>query len=450
MCDTSKLGSVVAPARLIATRVLHRVAHDDAWAAPTLDAELQRASVSRADAALATQIVYGALRAAPNLEAHLARHAQRPIKVDDWTRAVLIGAVYQLLHLERVPSHAVVNDAVELVRMKRGKRLAGFANAILRKVAADRPEVPEPPTSVAVPSWLQDALRSSIGAERTEDLLRVGQAIPSIDLRVRGDQDRDALAEAILAAQPNALVSHTALSPHGLRVSGAGDPRSLPGYEAGAFAVQEEGAQLIGLLLGARPGERVLDACAGRGGKTAQLVEAVGGSGRVVAADLHQHRLDQISAELTRLGLDPAGLETACVDWTVGKGAIRGRFDRVLVDAPCTGLGTLRRRPEILLRSRPEDAARMGETQRRVLENAAALVRPGGTLLYAVCSPLDDEGPAVVETADLSGFHLRAGSASGLKSLDFGSSGRLALGPWVQGAGPWADAYQIYMWVNVV
>jgi 16S rRNA (cytosine967-C5)-methyltransferase len=300
--------------------VLHRVAHDDAWAAPTLDAELQRASVSRADAALATQIVYGALRAVPNLEAHLARHAQRPINVDDWTRAVLIGAVYQLLHLERVPSHAVVNDAVELVRMKRGKRLAGFANAILRKVAADRPEVPEPPKSVAVASWLQDALRSSIGAERTEDLLRVGQALPSIDLRVRGDQDRDALAEAILAAQPNALVSHTALSPHGLRVSGAGDPRSLPGYEAGAFAVQEEGAQLIGLLLGAGPGERVLDACAGRGGKTAQLVEAVGGSGRVVAADLHQHRLDQISAELTRLGLDPAGLETACVDWTVGKG----------------------------------------------------------------------------------------------------------------------------------
>jgi 16S rRNA (cytosine967-C5)-methyltransferase len=138
------------------------------------------------------------------------------------------------------------------------------------------------------------------------------------------------------------------------------------------------------------------------------------------------------------------------VDWTVGQGAVRGEFDRVLVDAPCTGLGTLRRRPEILLRSGPKDAALMGETQRVVLENAASLVRPGGALLYAVCSPLQDEGPGVVAKADLPGFELQVGCASRLKSLHFGSGGRLDVGPWVPGAGPWADAYQIYMWVSVV
>lgn len=440
---------MVAPAREIATRVLHRVAHDDAWATPTLDAELRRSSISRLDAALATQIVYGALRVGPDLVALLARHARRPIKVDDWTHAALIGAAYQLLHLERVPSHAVVNDAVELVRMKRGKRVAGFANAILRKVAAERPEVPEPPSSVAIHPWLRDALRSSIGSKRVEDLLRVGREPPSIDLRVRADVERDAVAESIGAAQPDAVVSPTMLSPYGLRISGAGDPRALPGYEEGAFAVQEEGAQLVGLLLEAQPGERVLDACAGRGGKTAQLVEAVGASGSVVATDLHEHRLEQISAELVRLRLDPARLEVACVDWTVGKGTVQGEFDRVLVDAPCTGLGTLRRRPEILLRAGHDDAARMGETQRRVLETAASLVRPGGTLLYAVCSPLSDEGSGVMEHADLPGFDLQAGRASHLKSLYFGSDGGLDVGPWVPGAGTWADAYQVYMWVNV-
>ncbi len=429
--------------------MLHRVWHDDAWAAPTLDAELRRGSVSRADAALATQIVYGSLRAVPDLEAVLARHATRPIKVDDWTHAAMIGAVYQLLHLERVPSHAVVNDTVELVRAKRGKRVAGFTNAILRKVAAERPELPQLPSSVAVPRWLRDALRSSIGVAQTDDLLKLGTEPPTIDLRARADIDRNALAESILAAQPRASVSHAALSPHGLRVSGAADPRALPGYEEGAFAVQEEGAQLIGLLLGAQPGERVLDACAGRGGKTAQLLEAVGDSGTVVATDLHEHRLQQIAAEAQRLQLDPARLETACVDWTVGKGAVRGEFDRVLVDAPCTGLGTLRRRPEILLRASPKDAARMGETQRRVVENAAALVRPGGILLYAVCSPLEEEGPGVIEAADLPGLALQVGRASAVHSLYFGSDGGLDLGPWVQGAGPWADAYRIYVWVNV-
>ena len=333
--------------------------------------------------------------------------------------------------------------------MKRGKRVAGFANAVLRKVAAERLEVPQPPSSVAVPPWLRDALESSIGAEHTEDLLRVGGEPPSIDMRVRTDIDRDDLAESILAARPDAVVSRTELSARGLRVSGAGDLRALPGYDQGAFAAQEEGAQLVGSLLAAQPGERVLDACAGRGGKTAQLLEAVGESGSVVATDLHEHRLEQIPAELARLRLDPTRLETACVDWTVGKGAVRGDFDRVLVDAPCTGLGTLRRRPEILLRCGPEDGARMGEIQRRALEQVASLVRPGGTLLYAVCSPLNEEGALVADSVDLPGFDLEAGCASQVKSLHFESGGHLGLGPWVQGAGPWADAYQVYMWVNV-
>ena len=334
--------------------------------------------------------------------------------------------------------------------MKRGKRVAGFANAVLRKVAADRPEVPHPPSSVVVPSWLRDALQSSIGAKHTEDLLRVGGEPPSIDLRVRTDIDRDDLAKSIVAAQPDALVSHTELSAHGLRVSGAGDLRALPGYEEGAFAVQEEGAQLIGSLLGAQPGERVLDACAGRGGKTAQLLEAVGESGSVVATDLHEHRLEQIPGELTRLRLDRTPLEAACVDWTVGPGAVPEATSIVCSwDAPCTGLGTLRRRPEILLRAGPEDGARMGEIQRRALEQVASLVRPGGTLLYAVCSPLNDEGAMVAGSVDLPRFELQAGRTSHLKSLHFGSDGRLGIGPWVQGAGPWADAYQVYMWVNV-
>lgn len=440
---------MVAPARLIATRVLQRVARDDAWATPTLDAELRRSSVNRADAALATQIVYGSLRTAPDLEVAIGRHLQRALKVDAWTRAVLIGATYQLLYLERVPAHAVVDDAVELVRMKRGKRLAGFTNAVLRKVAADRPETPKPPSSLAVPAWLRESLCSSIGSEHSADLLRVGQEPPSIDLRVRADLDRELVADSILAAQPDASVSLTLLSPQGLRVRGAGDPRALPGYREGAFAAQEEGAQLIGLLLGVRPGERVLDACAGRGGKTAQLVEAVTESGSVVATDLHEHRLEQIPAELERLRLKPTLLQTEAVDWTVGKGPVRGQFDRVLVDAPCTGLGTVRRRPEILLRTGPKNAAQMAETQRRLLETVAPLVRAGGVLLYAVCSPLNEEGSEVAKRAELPGFELQVGRASRLKSFYFGSSGRLDLGPWVEGAGPWADAYQVYVWVNV-
>jgi 16S rRNA (cytosine967-C5)-methyltransferase len=447
--ERSKLARVVAPARQIATHVLYRVLHDEAWASPTLDAELQRGAFSRADAALATQIVYGTLRVVPELEAAMRRHARRPIKVDDWVRAVLLGGAFQLLHLQRVPPHAIVHDAVQLATDKRGKRVAGFVNAILRKMALERPADAEPPDAVSVSPWLRDALVDSIGAEHANGLLRVDLESPSIDLRVRADADREALGHAILEAQPHASVTPTRLSPFGLRVSGAGDPRELPGYAQGVFAVQEEGAQLIGLLLDAQPGERVLDVCAGRGGKTAQLAEAVGEGGRVVATDLHEHRLEQIAGELARLRMKPESLETACVDWTLGPGGLEAGFDRVLVDAPCTGLGTLRRRPEILLRASPGDAAQMGETQLRILHNAAPMVRRGGSLLYAVCSPLSEEGNEVARQAQLPGFERVEEPCSALKSLCFGSSGELSLGPWVPGAGPWADAYQVYMWVNV-
>lgn len=440
---------MVAPARQIATRVLHRVEHDDAWATPTLDAELRRSSLSRPDAALATQIVYGALRVLPALDAAIQQQAKRPVRVDAWTHAALTGGAFQLLYLARVPSHAVVNDAVDLIREKRGKRMAGFANAILRKIAETRPANPQPPASLVIPAWLDQALRESIGAERTKGLLKLDADATSIDLRIHADVDRDEVAASIKAARPGASVARTALSPRGLRVSGGGDLRDLDAYARGDFAVQDEGAQVIGMMLGALPGERVLDACAGRGGKTAQLVEAVGPTGQVVATDLHEHRLLQISDELDRLGLDGSSLEHACVDWTIGPGKVAGAFDRVLVDAPCTGLGTLRRRPEILLRIGPDDAARMGENQRLILEHAASLVRPGGTLLYAVCSPLREEGSQVIDRANLPGFERSRALPFVLKSLPFGSSAPSDFGPWVAGSGPWADAYQMSVWVNV-
>lgn len=429
--------------------MLYRVVHDEAWAAPALDAELQRASPSRQDAALATTIVYGTLRSVPELEAALKRHANKPLKVDDWSRAALLGGAFQLLHLGRVPAHAIVNDTVQLVRAKRGGRVAGFANALLRKLSLERADRPAPPTRMCLPGWLKDALVASLGADRAQGLLEIDDGGPSIDLRIRKDLDRDAVAEAIERARPEASVSRTALSPLGLRIRGAGDPRRLPGYEEGAFAVQEEGAQLVGLLLDAQPGDRVLDACAGRGGKTAQLVEAAGCDGGVVATDLHEHRLEQVEHELARLRLSANRVQTACVDWTRGRGAVRGLVDRALVDAPCTGLGTLRRRPEIVLRSTPSDAARMGEIQRSMLRNVSALVRPGGVLVYAVCSPLSEEGLDVAHGVDLRGFELQRDRPSILKSLGFGSDGGLALGPWIDGAGSWADAYQLFMWVHV-
>jgi 16S rRNA (cytosine967-C5)-methyltransferase len=177
-------------------------------------------------------------------------------------------------------------------------------------------------------------------------------------------------------------------------VRGEGDPRQKPGFAEGLFSVQEEGAQVVALALGARAGEKVLDACAGRGQKASLLAERVG-SGTLVASDLYPEKLEALAEELARLRLVP--VETRAIDWSAGQGGLGADFDRVLVDAPCSGTGTLRRRPEILRRLKPEDPRRLAELAESILRSAASRARPGGTVLFAVCSVLREEGEDVVE-----------------------------------------------------
>ena len=183
--------------------------------------------------------------------------------------------------------------------------------------------------------------------------------------------------------------------PGAYRFMAGGDPRRLAGFQEGAFLVQELGAQLVAHALGALPGERVLDVCAGRGQKTMLLAEQVGSAGHVMATDLHQHKVQALAEEAERLKV---AVETRAWDWTnPPPESFHGAFDRVVVDAPCSGVGTLRRRPEIARRLVAEDPARLGELQRILLLNASQAVRSGGVLLFATCSVFNEEAEQVVE-----------------------------------------------------
>jgi 16S rRNA (cytosine967-C5)-methyltransferase len=416
--------------RAIATRVLHRVAADAAWASPALDAEIERSRAGERDAALATEIVYGTLRALPSVDREIDRHRRKSGETEPFALAALRAGAYQLLHLSGAPSHAIVSDAVSLVRAQRGEGLAKFANAILRRVAASRPERPERPTKIELPRWLEQAIERGLGEARAAVFLGARVLPPPTTLRVTpGRIERSELAARIRAARSGADVREAALSPLGLLVRGAGDPRALPGWKEGLFAVQDEGSQLVALLAGAERGEVVADACAGRGGKTAVLAAA---GAKVTAIDLHEPKLDRIAPELARLGLP--GVETAAIDLSVGTGGLEGRFDRVLVDAPCTGIGTIHRRPELALRLAPTDPARMAELQRAIVGNAARLLRPGGTLVYAVCSPTREEGAEVVAS-------LGAPLGEPVIGLAPDGDGIFRIGPFSAPDGP--DAYQI-------
>ncbi len=428
-------------ARAVAVRVLAR-ALDGAYVSSALDGETRRARLDARDAALAAQIVYGALRVRPSLDAVLDRHVHRGAsKLDPFARALLWSGAYQILHLERVPVHAAVDESVRLARRERGPRVGGFVNAVLRKVAAERPAHPVANPPLEVPGWLAASLAESLGDERARDFLESRAMPPPIVLRVElARATRESVRDAILRARPDAEVTAGTLSEAALAVRHAGDPRALPGYAEGLFAVQDEGSQAVAALVGAAEGERIADACAGRGGKTAVLARAVGPTGSVTAIDLHEARLGQIRGELDRLGVE-AEVATEAVDLTVGTGGLDGRFDAVLVDAPCTGIGTIHRRPEILLRAEPGDAARLAATQAAILANAARLLRPGGRLVYAVCSPLAAEGPGVAAAAEAAGLVPDESPLPALVAPFRDPDGFVRLGPF-RGASAAVDAYQ--------
>jgi 16S rRNA (cytosine967-C5)-methyltransferase len=377
--------------------VLTRVFSEDAFASAALDATLYRAQVDPRDAALATELVYGVLRTEGALDERLAALATRKDYAPDPTvRAHLLMAAYSIAFLDRVPVFAAVSEAVEGVRAVVGERPAGFANAVLRRLAAEIDAKGRPVMADAVvtsaPGWLRGALRRSLGRSGAVAYLAAGPVPPPIGLCLAKGQDRSTWMESIQKVVPGADVSAGAVSPRAILVRGAGDVRRLPGAGT-AWIVMEEGAQVVALLAGARAGERVLDACAGHGNKTWLLAQEVEPGGAVDASDLYPQKL-------TQLRDGPAGARTRAAyatDWTVGPGPVPEGYDLVVVDAPCSGVGTLRRRPEIGRRREAEDLARLADLQAAITRQAATRARDGGRLLYAVCSVLREEGEEVVK-----------------------------------------------------
>ncbi|WP_437811242.1 RsmB/NOP family class I SAM-dependent RNA methyltransferase [Sorangium sp. So ce1078] len=423
--------------RAVAARVLARVWGSDAFASAALDAELRRApALDPRDVGLATELVYGVLRVQAALEARIAEFAAKSRwTADPLVRAHVLMGAYSLCFLDRVPSFAAVSEAVDGAQAAGGPRVGAFANAVLRKLAAAVDAGGRPPLSGAVvasaPGWLRGALRRSLGRAAAEAFLSAGPVPPPTGLCLAPGEDRGAWLEALRGAAPAASFEAGRVSPAAIVARGAGDLRRLPGFGA-AWLGQEEGAQALALALGARPGERVLDACAGRGNKSWLLSRAVLPGGAVDAADLYPAKLSQLRATLSappassegaadaggagaegagaeagsaQVGDAPAGgglsraaafvRETYAVDWTVGAGDVPEGYDRVLVDAPCSGVGTLRRRPEIALRREADDLPRLADLQVAIARRAATRARDGGRLVFAVCSVLREECEAV-------------------------------------------------------
>ncbi|MCA1726665.1 MAG: 16S rRNA (cytosine(967)-C(5))-methyltransferase RsmB, partial [Actinobacteria bacterium] len=365
-------------ARELALRVLRRVLEQGAYSNLALSGELTRSKLPRADRELASELVRGTLRRKVTLDWYLSQVLDRPIgRVETSALAVLELGAYQLLFM-RIPPHAAVGETVSLAP----ERARGFVNAVLRRLSRRTPELPDGrgEEDVAVRTglapWAVGELRRLVPAGELEPAAAGLASRAPLSLRANRCRTTADELEATLG-ESGAEVRRSDLHPDVLLLEGGGDPARLPGFTEGGFAIQDQASALVVAALDPQPGERILDACAGPGGKAADIACRAQG-GRTVAADLTERRAKLIAETSARLG---APLRVLVQD--ARHPALREGFDRVLVDAPCSGLGSARRRPELLWRQERSDLSVMARLQVSILGGAAALVRPGGVVVYS-------------------------------------------------------------------
>jgi 16S rRNA (cytosine967-C5)-methyltransferase len=319
---------------------------------------------------------------------------------------ILRLGLFQIIYLDRIPDSAAVNTSVELTRKIGALRAAGFVNALLRKAAASHNEVAFPAlesdpvaffaTAHSLPVWLARRWHHRYNPETLKDLCDTINAIPPIT--VRTNTLKATRQQLIKSLAGNAEDISPALdAPDGVILKKLKGPiPDLAAFKNGWFQVQDEAAQLVSLLLDPQPAESVLDACAGRGGKTGHLAQLMKNKGTICAMDKDDKKLEQLGSEMQRLGISIVRPTRHDLNLTPDT-KLQGRFDRILLDAPCSGLGVLRRNPDIKWKSVEADLKRHARDQKRFLENLVQLIKPNGILVYAVCSIEPEENEAVID-----------------------------------------------------
>ena len=365
------MSPAVSPARLLAFDTLRKVGRGG-YASDLLAAAAQ--PLDPRDAALASEIVFGVLRYQAQLDFLIQHYSGRgTVKLDFEVLLALRMGVYQLRYLDRIPAHAAVGQSVELVKSQGFRSAAGFANAVLRKVGRETLTFPSRAVELSHPEWLLDRWDREFGAEITALIAQANLRPPETYVRI----PRDSEVPADIKIEPTEIPGCYHL------VAG----------EAGTFRIQDIGSQSVVPLLDLAPGQTFLDLCAAPGNKTAQALES---GVHAVACDFHVKRVEMLKA---------LGVHAVQLDGTRPLPFGR-RFDRILLDAPCSGTGTLARNPEIKWRLQPEDILDLHRRQAELLRNALAVLAPGGTLVYSTCSLEREENDGVVEVLGLIPSHV--------------------------------------------
>ena len=386
--------------RQLALDCLLKLEADNVTMTPVINRMIQQKNPSDADRRLLNELVYGTIRWRKQLDWVLKHYVNERFQLNLHTRNILRLGTYQLLHLDRIPSHAAIYETVELAKPKR--KTVQFINAVLRSVQREAGRIQYPPMEehparhIAVtqsyPLWLVRRWVERHGVEWTEGFCRASNQVAALSLRVNTlKTNRTALIESLTAS--GATVNEDYTAPEGVSLSGLPPLQSLQAHLDGRFYVQDESAMLVTHLLQPQPNDTVIDFCAAPGGKTTHIAQLMGNVGEICAVDLSEEKIQHITENCQRLGV--TNVQTQVVP--EGKGfASPTNADRVLVDVPCSGFGTFRRHPDIRWKKHPEQIAQFGELQLQILKTAAQYVKPNGVLVYSTCSTEPEENEEVI------------------------------------------------------
>lgn len=383
-----------------ALSILMAIEKNQAYSNLLLHQTIEKYKIEQKDSGLLTEITYGTLQHKMTLDYYLEPFIKG--KLDDWVRQLLRLSLYQIHYLDRIPNHAAVNEAVEIAKKRSHKGTAGLVNGILRSIlregvrSTDEIEDPIERLSIASshPLWLIKRWVEQFRFEKTEMMAYENNTPPTQTIRV--NLSRTTIDEVMDMLEDEGIISHkSGVLPECLHIE-KGQVAKTKAFQYGFVSIQDESSMIPTHALRVNPGHRVLDMCAAPGGKSMHIAEQLKGEGSLVSVDLHPHKVTLISEQATRLGFE--NIETRTMDSRKLTDEYEEEsFDRILVDAPCSGLGVIRRKPDIKYTKKEEDFASLQTIQLRLLDEAAKLIKPNGLIVYSTCTIDETENSGTVQ-----------------------------------------------------
>lgn len=390
-------------ARDAAVRIVYRVLREGAYSNIAVKQELDAGRLGRLDKALITEIVNGTLRNLTRIDWVKSQFVKKN-KIEPWIEDIIRCGIYQLLFLDRVPDSAVCNESAELARAHGHEGAVKFVNGVLRNISRSKEKLEYPDKDkdtirylsvfYSHPEWMVKKWMKDYGRQFTEELLCANNEIPPFTIRCNRLKVSKQELMTILAEE-NIECEGGSYNPEAIYIRGTSSIEDKDSFQKGYYQVQDESSMLVAHIIDPKPGEVILDMCSAPGGKTTHIAELMENQGEIVARDVHKHKLKLVLENCSRLGVSI--VRTELYNATLLDEGSLEKFDKVLLDAPCSGLGVIRRKPDLRWKKEPDNFRELAKLQREMLELASKYVKPGGVLVYSTCTINKTENIEVVK-----------------------------------------------------